>query len=99
MLRSGTGSLRLGHDRPVFPERRMMLLLFGFKTVQKLLPGQAATCQYCGVFARQHLEERATRFTLFFIPVFTTSRSYRITCSNCGATSVVNGRQKRALVG
>jgi len=51
------------------------------------------------VFAHQHLEERATKFTLFFIPVFTTSRSYRITCSNCGATSTVNSREKRALVG
>lgn len=76
-----------------------MLILFGFKTVRKLLPGRAASCRYCGVFAHQHLEERATKFTLFFIPVFTTSRSYRITCSNCGATSVVNSRQKRALVG
>ncbi|MDQ1057954.1 hypothetical protein QFZ23_001855 [Arthrobacter globiformis] len=76
-----------------------MLLLFGFKTIQKLLPGRSATCQYCRVFAHQHLEERATKFTLFFIPVFTTSRSYRITCSNCGASSVVNGRQKQALVG
>ncbi|MGN7251350.1 MULTISPECIES: zinc-ribbon domain-containing protein [unclassified Arthrobacter] len=76
-----------------------MLLLFGFKTVQKLLPGRTASCRYCGVFAHQHLEERATKFTLFFIPVFTTSRSYRVTCSNCGATSVVNSRQKQALVG
>ena len=76
-----------------------MLILFGFKTVQKLLPGRTVSCRYCGVFAHQHLEERATKFTLFFIPVFTTSRSYRITCSNCGTTSTVNSREKRALVG
>lgn len=76
-----------------------MLILFGFKTVQKLLPGHTASCRYCGVSAHQHLEERATKFTLFFVPVFTTSRSYRITCSNCGASAVVNSRQKRALVG
>jgi hypothetical protein len=76
-----------------------MLILFGFKTVQKLLPGRSATCPYCRAFAHQHVEERATRFTLFFIPLFTTSRSYRITCANCGASSVVNGRQKQALVG
>ena len=76
-----------------------MLLLFGFKTVLKALPGKPATCRNCGSFVHHHLEERATKFTLFFIPVFTTSRSYRITCSNCGATSVVNGRQKQALVG
>lgn len=74
-----------------------MLLLFGFKTVLKALPGKPATCQNCGSFVHHHLEERATRFTLFFIPVFTTSRSYRITCTNCGYLSSISARQKRAL--
>jgi hypothetical protein len=74
-----------------------MLLLFGLKTVLRPLPGRAATCQACGSFVHHHLEERATKFTLFFIPVFTTSRSYRITCSNCGQMSVINARQKNAL--
>jgi hypothetical protein len=45
-----------------------------------------------------HLEERATKLTLFFIPVFTTSKSYRIACSNCGQISMINSRQKKALV-
>ena len=84
-----------------------MLLLFGFKTVLKALPGKPATCQYCRAFAHHHLEERATKFTLFFIPVFTTSRSYEsldadgrrieITCTNCGHVSSISARQKRAL--
>lgn len=75
-----------------------MFLLFGLKTMLKELPGRPATCQYCHSFGHHHLEERSTRFTVFFIPVFTTSRSYRITCSNCGRTSSISGRQKNALV-
>lgn len=74
-----------------------MFLLFGFRTVQRPLPGRQATCQRCGQFARHALEERTTRLTLFFIPVFTTARSYRITCSNCGAVNSLTRRQKDAL--
>ena len=77
----------------------MMFILFGFSTKVTELPSRAATCQYCGAFAQHYLEERATRFTLFFIPVFTTSRSYRITCSNCGIVSSISSREKKALVG
>ncbi|MGN7150481.1 zinc-ribbon domain-containing protein [Arthrobacter sp. SAFR-179] len=74
-----------------------MLLLFGFKTVHKALPGRAATCSNCGAFIHHLLEEQATRFTLFFIPVLTVSRKFRITCTNCGYVSSITGRQKRAL--
>jgi hypothetical protein len=74
-----------------------MLLLFGLKTVLRTMPGRAATCQSCQRFVHHHLEERATKFTLFFMPVFTTSRSYRITCSNCEWTSAISSRQKNAL--
>jgi hypothetical protein len=75
-----------------------MFLLFGLKTMTKELSGRPASCQYCHSFAHHHLEERSTRFTLFFIPVFTTSRSYRITCSNCGRMSTISARQKNVLV-
>ncbi len=74
-----------------------MFLLFGLKTALKNLTGRAATCQYCGRLVHHHLQERATKFTLFFIPVFTTSRTYRITCSNCGQSSAIKSRQKKAL--
>lgn len=74
-----------------------MFLLFGLKTVLHDLPARMATCQYCRAFARHHLRERATRFTLFFIPVLTTSRTYTITCTNCGQNSKINSRQKNAL--
>jgi transcription elongation factor Elf1 len=74
-----------------------MFLLFGLKTVLKELPGRLATCQYCGQFVHHRLQERATKFTLFFIPVLTTSRSYQISCSNCGQTSAIKARQRNAL--
>ena len=71
-----------------------MFLLFGLKTTLKDRPGRAATCQYCRQLAHHHLQERATRITLFFIPVFTTSRAYQITCSNCGQASATESRRK-----
>lgn len=74
-----------------------MLLLFGFKTVSKALPGRAATCRNCGAFIHHLLEEQATKFTLFFIPVLTVSRKFRITCTNCGYVSSLSARQRRAL--
>ena len=74
-----------------------MFLLFGLKTVLNNLPGRPATCQYCGRFVQHQLQERATKFTMFFIPIFTTSRTYRISCSNCGQASAINSRQKKAV--
>lgn len=74
-----------------------MFLLFGLKTVLNDLPGRLATCQHCRQFVPHHLQQRTTKFTLFFIPVFTTSRTYRITCSNCGHTSAIKARQAKAL--
>jgi hypothetical protein len=75
-----------------------MFLLFGLKTALKDRPGRAATCQYCSQLAHHHLQERATKFTLFFIPVFTASRAYQVRCSNCGQTSAIKSRRKNALI-
>lgn len=74
-----------------------MLILFGFKTVFRVLPGRMLTCKYCGITALQHLEERANKFTLFFIPVFTTSRAYQMVCSKCGAPTYLSSDELKAL--
>ena len=74
-----------------------MFILFGFKTVQRPLPGRQASCQRCGQFVHHALAERATRLTLFFVPVFTTSRAYRITCSDCGTVNTLTRRQEDSL--
>jgi DNA-directed RNA polymerase subunit RPC12/RpoP len=75
-----------------------MFLLFGFRTAVRDLPGRMATCQYCGQFVRHQLQERATKLTLFFIPVFTTSKTFEISCTNCGQHSTIKSRQKNALL-
>ncbi|MEV7135659.1 zinc-ribbon domain-containing protein [Arthrobacter sp. NPDC093128] len=74
-----------------------MLLLFGLKTVLRALPARKATCRNCGRHVEHYLEERASKFTLFFIPVFTTSRTYRIACSSCGQRSSLSRRGMKAL--
>ena len=75
-----------------------MFLLFGLKTGLRDLTGRMATCQYCGRFVHHHLQERATKLTLFFIPVFTTSKTFNITCTNCGQSSTMKSRQKNAVL-
>jgi hypothetical protein len=90
------GTLGLNH-RPIVQEGPHMLLLFGFKTVHKSLPGRHASCQYCRSFVHHTLAERATKFTLFFIPLFTVSRKFQITCSNCGYISSISARERRAF--
>ena len=75
-----------------------MFVLLGLKTVLHGHPERMATCQYCHQFAQHQLQERATKFTVFFIPVFTTSRAYAITCTNCGQNSIVKPRQKNTLL-
>lgn len=75
-----------------------MFLLFGLKTILRDLPGRMATCQYCGRFVQHRLQERANKFTLFFIPVLTTSKTFNITCTNYGQSSTVKSRQKKALL-
>lgn len=76
-----------------------MFLLFGLKTLLRDLQRRMATCQYCGQFLKHHLQERATKLTLFFIPVFTTSKVYNITCTHCGQNSTIKASKKNALLG
>ncbi|GAB3536864.1 hypothetical protein GCM10027403_19040 [Arthrobacter tecti] len=74
-----------------------MLILFGFKTAVKELSRKHAVCPNCGQQASQRIDQRATKFTLFFIPLFTTSRKYSRTCAYCGVTSELSKVEKDAL--
>ncbi len=73
-----------------------MFLLFGLRTRDHLISTQAGTCEFCGVTAMQALVKRATKFTLFFVPLFPVrpSRHY-LDCGNCGARRPVD----RAVAG
>ncbi len=75
-----------------------MLILFGFKTAIKELYRTHAVCPNCGQRASQRIDQRASKFTLFFIPLFTTSRKYSRTCSYCGVTSALSKAEVDALV-
>ncbi|MFJ6279549.1 zinc-ribbon domain-containing protein [Arthrobacter subterraneus] len=75
-----------------------MFILFGFKTAVKELFRRQAVCRNCGQNASQRVDERASKFTVFFIPVFTTSRRYSRTCAYCGITSELSRSEKNALV-
>ncbi|WP_309070793.1 zinc-ribbon domain-containing protein [Arthrobacter sp.] len=74
-----------------------MLILFGFKTAVKELFRRQAVCPNCGQHASQRVDERASKFTLFFIPLFTTSRRYFRTCSYCGITAQVSKSEMNAI--
>ena len=45
------------------------------------------------VHAVQHVIERASRFSLFFLPLFTVSRTYANVCSNCGGVTPLTREQ------
>lgn len=75
-----------------------MFLLFGIKTVFRTLFSRPGTCQLCGHYAAQDVEERATKLSVFFVPLLTLSRRYGLTCTNCGQTTPLTTRQKNALV-
>lgn len=74
-----------------------MLFIFGVKDVVRALPGRQTTCRNCGRAVQHYLDEHARKFSLFFIPVFTTSRTYQLTCSHCGWVSSMNAQERRAL--
>ena len=64
-----------------------MFLLFGTRAADAVINVVAFVCGYCGVHAQQHVVKRATKFTLFFVPLFTVSSSYFNSCDNCGGVT------------
>jgi hypothetical protein len=70
-----------------------MFLLFGARTAEALINVVTFVCGYCGIRAEQHVVKRATKFTLFFVPLFTVSSSFANTCTNCGGTTTLTKAQ------
>ena len=63
-----------------------MFLIFGFKTSERQIGSQVMTCEVCGYNATQILIRRATRLSLFFIPLIPVKpASHYLQCTNCGA--------------
>ncbi len=62
-----------------------MFLIFGLKTSERSLGSQVMICEVCGVTAAQILVRRATKLSLFFIPLIPVKpASHYLQCTNCG---------------
>ena len=70
-----------------------MLLIFGTTLRNRVLVVVNFICQFCGTQANQDVIESATKVSVFFIPLFSISRRYFVTCSNCGGTTPLTKQQ------
>ncbi len=68
----------------------MFFLVIGARVAERLLAVVRDRCPNCGAVTRQRYWERATRLTLFLIPVLTISRRAFRECTNCGWTVAVD---------
>ena len=63
------------------------MIIFGLRTMVKLLATVNLVCGNCHNPAAQQVIRRMRWFTLFFIPVFPVSVSRSMTCTYCGVTT------------
>lgn len=70
-----------------------MFLLFGTALRDRIITVVSFVCEYCRTPANQDVIEAATKFSLFFIPLFTISRKHYVVCSNCGGTTPLTKEQ------
>jgi predicted RNA-binding Zn-ribbon protein involved in translation (DUF1610 family) len=61
-----------------------VILLFGVRTSVAVRATVWFVCHFCGFSAPQRVLERRNRLTLFWIPLFTVSRSFVNECGSCG---------------
>ncbi|MFB9237943.1 zinc-ribbon domain-containing protein [Plantactinospora siamensis] len=74
-----------------------MFLLFGLSTKVSRLGVVPATCPHCGQHAAQVINRRATRFTLFFIPLIPIRTRYDRQCTFCGARYEISRAEAERL--
>lgn len=77
---------------------RGMLVILGTKRYREVLSVLTLVCRFCGSPAAHRLEELTTKFTLFFIPLFTVSTSYRMQCAMCAAESRLDRAEAERLL-
>lgn len=70
-----------------------MFLIFGTTRRDRVLAVVHFVCTYCGVAAPQQVIERATKISLFFIPLFTVGRRHSVVCTNCGGDTPLSRQQ------
>lgn len=74
-----------------------MLVIFGTKAYASVLATVMAVCTVCGNPAAQRVEKRVTKFTVFFLPLFTISTRYAVQCAMCGAISRLDQAEAERL--
>lgn len=75
-----------------------MFLIFGTKGYREILGVATLVCQYCGSPAAHRIEKHATKFSLFFIPLFQVSSRYVMQCAMCSAESQLERRDAEHLM-
>ena len=76
-----------------------MLFIFGFKRYVDVLGVVTFVCGHCHHPAAQRVERWTNKFTLFFVPLFTTSTKHVVQCAFCAATSRVAENEATRLLG
>lgn len=66
-----------------------MFFLFGTKVVQRRLPAEHKVCPTCLSVTQHAVTEHDTRFTLYFVPLFSIKRDIVYLCARCGDSHVV----------
>jgi hypothetical protein len=72
-----------------------VFLIFGTDLSEKVVNVVSFVCGFCGADAKQDVIKSSTRFTLFFIPLFSFGTRYRNQCTNCGAEAALTAVQAR----
>ncbi len=77
-----------------------MFLIFGFKTKAYPLGWVAMACQVCGRAGSLFLVREATKFSLFFIPLFTVRSKHVVECQNpyCRSRTRISGDEAHRLL-
>ncbi|WP_395244138.1 zinc-ribbon domain-containing protein [Agromyces sp. MMS24-K17] len=67
-----------------------MFLFIGVFPRERELAVVRFHCDHCHEEAAQHVIELGSRLWLFFLPLFTFSRTYAVTCEHCGWVTAVS---------
>lgn len=82
---------------PPGPYDARVIVIFGTKAYRTVLATVMLVCSVCHNPAAQRIEKLSTKFTLFFLPLFTISTRYQLQCAMCAATSTVSEAEAERL--
>ncbi|KUH37337.1 MULTISPECIES: hypothetical protein [Streptomyces] len=75
------------------------MIVFGTKGYLYHLATVTLVCGGCGNPTAHAVRRRVTKFTLFFVPLFPVSTSYRTQCAFCGVERKVTAAEAERLAG